>query len=95
MSLKPDEMGIDGQLQNFWGPLFPAGTVSGRDQISQSHVFGFDPTGGVVCSVLSFHDACESEPCSISVFDQPSLAILTATNKMLAMSSRGICAGSA
>jgi hypothetical protein len=42
-SLEPDEMRIDGQLQDFWSPLFPAGTVRCRDQIAQSYGLGLVP----------------------------------------------------
>jgi hypothetical protein len=65
-------MGVNCQLQNFRGPLFPADTVGGGDQLPQGHAFAFDPAGRVICFILSFHNGCKIEPCSNPDFDQPS-----------------------
>lgn len=54
-------MRIDGQLQNFWGPLFPIGIVSCRDQIPQSQIFGFDPAKGAFCVLPGFHNRWNGE----------------------------------
>ena len=48
-------MGVDGQLQDFWRPLFPTGSVRRGDQIPQSQIFSFDPAGRAFWFLRGFH----------------------------------------
>jgi hypothetical protein len=54
-SLEPDEMRIDGQLQDFGSPSVPTGSVCRGDQIPQSQILGFDRASGGFCFMECFH----------------------------------------